>query len=56
MTNLTIDDYYIVESYCCRMWPVVLGFQLGRCGLCHEVPIIKEPLVVIRPPKNAGEE
>lgn len=55
MTNMTIDDYYIVEAYCCRMWPVVLGFHLGRCGLCNEKPIIKEPLVIIRRPVTQEE-
>jgi hypothetical protein len=32
----------IVTAECgCREWPVVLGGQLGRCGLCQERAIVK---------------
>jgi hypothetical protein len=48
MTNYTLDDYLIVEAVCCRKWPVAYGIPMGKCGLCHEVPTITMPLVVVR--------
>ena len=54
--KLTIDDYLIVEAVCCRTWPVAFGIPMGRCGLCHEKPVITSPLLVIREPKNWGED
>jgi len=48
--NLKLNDFYIVEAECCRTWPVALGFRLNPCGLCEEVPVTKNPLVVIREP------
>jgi hypothetical protein len=48
----TIDDYLIVEAKCCRKWPVAFGAPMGRCGICNTKPIITNPLVIIREPKN----
>lgn len=28
----------IVPMRCCRIWPIVIGVAVGRCGLCHEKP------------------
>jgi hypothetical protein len=52
--NLKLDEFYIVEAECCRTWPVALGFRLNPCGLCEEVPVTKNPLVVIREPLTPG--
>lgn len=24
---------------CCRYWPIVLGYPIGRCGICGTVPV-----------------
>jgi hypothetical protein len=54
--HLRIDEFYIVEAECCRMWPVALGFKLNPCGVCDQVPVVKNPLVVIREPLVHSEE
>lgn len=28
----------IVSRRCCRVWPIVVGYPVRRCGLCGEVP------------------
>ncbi len=28
----------IIMKYCCRPWPIVLGFPMGPCGYCGRVP------------------
>lgn len=30
----------IVTTRCCREWPVFIHWQIRRCGLCGEVPVI----------------
>lgn len=55
MTSLTIEDFLIVEAVCCRKWPVAFGFRMHACGLCHEIPVITMPLVIIRKGKNIPE-
>lgn len=52
MTSLTIEDFLIVEAVCCRKWPVAFGFRMHACGLCHEIPVITMPLVIIRKGAN----
>ena len=37
----------VVVATCCRRWPVALGCRLGRCGYCHQVPVINLPLEVV---------
>lgn len=24
---------------CCRVWPIVPGYPVGRCGICGRVPV-----------------
>ena len=26
------------DAECCRVWPIVYGYRVGRCGLCGERP------------------
>ncbi len=35
-----MTDYGIVIGYCCREWPLVIGVQIGRCGICHTRPVV----------------
>lgn len=23
---------------CCRTWPLVMGYRIGRCGICNTIP------------------
>jgi hypothetical protein len=31
----------IVNAYCCRAWPVITVFKVGRCGICGERPVTR---------------
>ena len=26
------------DGYCCRVWPLAIGFPVGRCGICGQRP------------------
>lgn len=32
----------VVTAICCREWPVTPFFGIGRCGLCGQVPVVKD--------------
>jgi hypothetical protein len=34
---------YRVAECRCRLWQVVLGHPLRRCGHCHERPVLVSP-------------
>lgn len=40
-----------VDVFCCRRWPVVLGFPVRRCGLCGRRPVRTVNGTVPRPPE-----
>lgn len=35
---MTDQPLSIVDMQCCRVWPIVLGYTIGRCGLCGQKP------------------
>lgn len=38
---MELRDYTIVNARCaCDVYPVALGYPMGRCGKCHEHPQI----------------
>lgn len=28
----------LVRMACCRVWPIIVGQPLGRCGICGQRP------------------
>ena len=30
----------VLTAYCCREWPVYVYYQIRRCGLCGEIPVV----------------
>lgn len=31
----------ILSAYCCRRWPVLALTPMGKCGYCHETPVVR---------------
>lgn len=35
--------HHTIIATCCRDWPIAIGYKVGSCGLCGEVPTYTGP-------------